>query len=126
LIQRNGETFLLQTTRAGFILATLGSAIGLGNVWRFSYVAGENGGGAFLLVYLGAVLVVGVPLLLGELALGRHTLGGIAIAILVGWLWGKQTALQSSDLGTGALAGAWLFTLRFVVPAVILRSAGIL
>lgn len=68
------------TTRAGFILATLGSAIGLGNVWRFSYVAGENGGGAFLLVYLAAVVVVGVPLLLAELALGRHTQGDVVQA----------------------------------------------
>lgn len=57
----------------GFLLATLGSAVGLGNVWRFSYVAGENGGGAFLLVYLVMVFLVGVPLLLGEFALGRST-----------------------------------------------------
>jgi neurotransmitter:Na+ symporter, NSS family len=68
------------TTRAGFILATLGSAIGLGNVWRFSYVAGENGGGAFLLVYLAAVVVVGLPLLLAELALGRHAQGDVVRA----------------------------------------------
>jgi NSS family neurotransmitter:Na+ symporter len=57
----------------GFLLATLGSAVGLGNIWRFSYVAGENGGGAFLLVYLVMVFLVGVPLLLGEFALGRST-----------------------------------------------------
>lgn len=55
----------------GFLLAALGASVGLGNVWRFSYVAGENGGGAFLLVYLLMVLLIGVPLLLGELALGR-------------------------------------------------------
>ena len=59
------------SNRAGFILATLGSAIGLGNIWRFAYVAGENGGGAFLIVYLVAIVVVGLPLLLAELALGR-------------------------------------------------------
>ncbi|MFN3657399.1 MAG: sodium-dependent transporter [Pseudolabrys sp.] len=58
-------------TRYGFILATLGAAIGIGNIWRFPYVMGENGGGAFLLVYLGAVLLVGLPMLLGELAVGR-------------------------------------------------------
>jgi NSS family neurotransmitter:Na+ symporter len=58
-------------SNAGFILATLGSAVGLGNVWRFSYVAGENGGGAFLAVYVATVFAVGVPLLLGELAIGR-------------------------------------------------------
>ena len=56
---------------SGFLLAALGSAIGLGNIWRFSYVAGENGGGAFLIVYLAVVFLVGIPLLLGELALGR-------------------------------------------------------
>jgi len=56
----------------GFLLAALGSAVGLGNVWRFSYVAGENGGGAFLLIYLIIVLLAGVPLLLGEFALGRR------------------------------------------------------
>ncbi|MDE2607475.1 MAG: sodium-dependent transporter [Burkholderiales bacterium] len=55
----------------GFMLAALGSAVGLGNVWRFSYVVGENGGGAFLLVYLLALLLVGVPLLVAEFALGR-------------------------------------------------------
>lgn len=56
---------------SGFLLAALGSAVGLGNIWRFSYVAGENGGGAFLLVYFIMVFLVGVPLLLGEFALGR-------------------------------------------------------
>ena len=60
-------------SNSGFLLATLGSAVGLGNVWRFSYVAGENGGGAFLLVYLVMVILVGMPLLLGEFALGRST-----------------------------------------------------
>lgn len=65
----------------GFLLAALGSAVGLGNVWRFSYVAGENGGGAFLLVYLGMVFLVGVPLLLGEFALGRSTQRESAAAI---------------------------------------------
>lgn len=58
---------------SGFLLAALGSAIGLGNIWRFSYVAGENGGGAFLVVYMAVVFLVGIPLLLGELALGRST-----------------------------------------------------
>lgn len=71
-------------SRAGFLLAALGSAVGLGNLWRFSYVVGENGGGAFLLVYLLMVLLVGVPLLLAEFALGRNarseSLGAVALA----------------------------------------------
>lgn len=57
----------------GFLLAAVGAAVGLGNVWRFSYVAGENGGGAFVLVYVVAVLSLGWPLLIAELAIGRTT-----------------------------------------------------
>lgn len=57
----------------GFGLAVLGSAIGLGNIWRFPYVMGEHGGAAFLLVYLLVVLLMGLPLLLGEFAAGYHT-----------------------------------------------------
>jgi NSS family neurotransmitter:Na+ symporter len=53
------------------MLAALGAAVGLGNIWRFSYVAGENGGGAFVLAYLVAVLALGWPLLIAELAIGR-------------------------------------------------------
>jgi len=65
----------------GFLLAALGSAVGLGDIWRFPYVVGENGGGAFLLVYLIAVLIVGVPLLLGEFALGRYMQSESATAV---------------------------------------------
>ncbi len=59
-------------TRAGFVLATIGSAAGLGNIWRFSYVAGENGGAAFLLIYIICVALLGVPLMLGEFCIGRR------------------------------------------------------
>ena len=52
------------SSRQGVILATIGSAVGLGNIWRFSYVTGENGGAAFLLAYLFFVIVVGVPKIL--------------------------------------------------------------
>ncbi len=57
----------------GFIFAAAGSAIGLGNIWRFPYSAGENGGGAFVLIYLLFVLGIGIPVLLSELSLGRLT-----------------------------------------------------
>lgn len=59
-------------SKSGFILAALGSAVGLGNIWRFPYVAGENGGGAFVLVYIGAVVLLGLPLVIAELAIGRN------------------------------------------------------
>ncbi|QKG83714.1 sodium-dependent transporter [Kroppenstedtia pulmonis] len=58
-------------SRAGFILAALGSAIGLGNIWRYPYVAYENGGGAFLLPYFIALLTAGIPILLLEYSLGH-------------------------------------------------------
>jgi neurotransmitter:Na+ symporter, NSS family len=60
-------------SRAGFVMAAIGAAVGLGNIWRFSYVAGEHGGGAFLLVYLAAILVLGIPLVIAEAAIGRHS-----------------------------------------------------
>ena len=58
-------------SRAGFILAALGSAAGLGNIWRFAYVAGENGGGAFFFAYLACVLMIGLPIMIAEFAIGR-------------------------------------------------------
>jgi neurotransmitter:Na+ symporter, NSS family len=57
----------------GFILATAGSAIGLGNIWKFPYITGENGGGAFVLIYLLCIAVIGLPVMLCEITLGRHT-----------------------------------------------------
>ena len=55
-----------------FLLAAIGSAVGLGNIYRFPYVVGENGGGAFVLLYLGIVLVFGIPLVMTELTIGRR------------------------------------------------------
>ncbi len=60
-------------SRAGFIIAAAGSAVGLGNIWKFPYVAGENGGGAFLILYLLCIAATGVPIMLAELALGRKS-----------------------------------------------------
>lgn len=59
------------SSQSAFILAAVGSAVGLGNIWKFPYIVGENGGGAFVLVYLACILVIGLPILLSELALGR-------------------------------------------------------
>ena len=55
----------------GFIMAAAGSAIGLGNIWRFPFITGMNGGGAFVLVYLGCMLLIGLPVMLAEFAMGR-------------------------------------------------------
>ncbi len=55
----------------GFLLAAIGFSVGLGNIWRFPYVAGENGGSAFVIIYLACAFVIGLPLLVSELAIGR-------------------------------------------------------
>jgi len=60
-------------SRLGFILAAAGSAIGLGNIWKFPYITGENGGGLFVLFYLLCVLLVGLPIMLAEFVIGRST-----------------------------------------------------
>jgi NSS family neurotransmitter:Na+ symporter len=58
-----------------FMLATIGAAVGLGNLWRFPYIAGQNGGAAFVLIYIGFVLLLGVPVMMAELAMGRRGRG---------------------------------------------------
>lgn len=59
-------------SKIGIVLATAGSAVGLGNVWRFPYMAGENGGAAFILIYIGCILLLGLPGMISEFIVGRH------------------------------------------------------
>ncbi len=84
-------------TRLGFILAAAGSAIGLGNIWKFPYITGENGGGLFVLIYLVCIVLVGLPIMIAEVLMGRATQstpvgafamlkGGNTSWKLVGWL----------------------------------------
>ena len=120
--------------RTAFVLATVASAVGLGNIWRFAYVAGENGGGAFLLAYLAAVAILGLPLMLAEFALGRRAradvvsayafemrsprwawAGWLAVAaalailsyyaVIAGWAWRYFGTYLGSRLGGGAAGG---------------------
>ncbi|SDO43617.1 sodium-dependent transporter [Vreelandella arcis] len=73
-------------SKRAFILAVTGAAVGLGNIWRFPYVAGENGGAAFLLVYVAFVLLLGIPVMMAEILIGRagrqgpmQSLGALAV-----------------------------------------------
>ena len=59
-----------------FIMAATGSAVGLGNIWKFPYITGEYGGGAFVLVYLACILIIGIPVMTAEIMLGRR--GGLS------------------------------------------------
>ncbi len=80
-------------TRAGFLFAAIGSAVGLGNIWRFPYIAYENGGGAFLLPYLVALLTAGIPLLILAYTIGHRYRGSPPLAFhrmsrgttMIGW-----------------------------------------
>ncbi|RUR36019.1 sodium-dependent transporter [Vreelandella populi] len=67
--------------RWGFVLAATGSAVGLGNIWKFPYITGEYGGGAFVLVYLACIFAVGVPVMMSEIAFGRRGRGSPIDAI---------------------------------------------
>ena len=60
------------SSRMAFVLAVTGSAVGLGNIWKFPYIAGQNGGGAFVLVYLVCVVVIGMPVMMSEILIGRR------------------------------------------------------
>ena len=67
-------------SRLGIVLATAGSAVGLGNVWRFPYMTGENGGAAFILIYFACILLLGIPGMLSEFIVGRHAQANAARA----------------------------------------------
>jgi len=60
------------SSRWAFVLAATGSAVGLGNIWKFPYITGQNGGGAFVLVYLVCIVIIGVPIMMAEIMLGRR------------------------------------------------------
>lgn len=77
-------------TRFGFYLLAIGSACGLGNLWRFPYVVGENGGGAFILLYVFMALAIGAPMLIAELMLGKNTRKSVIVAT-------QQMAQKSSS-----------------------------
>ncbi len=83
-------------SKFGFIMAAAGSAVGLGNIWRFPYITGQNGGGAFVLVYIACVLLIGVPLLFTEMGLGRYTKKSTIGAF-------KDTGANAFWMGIGAI-----------------------
>lgn len=89
-------------SRLGVILATAGSAVGLGNVWRFPYMTGQNGGAAFILIYLGCVLLLGIPCMLSEFIIGRR---GAANTSRV---YSNTTLDHNAQLAQRGLAAHWL------------------
>ncbi|MGM8216793.1 sodium-dependent transporter [Bacillaceae bacterium W0354] len=105
-------------TRAGFILAAAGSAIGLGNIWRFPYVAYEGGGGAFFIPYLIALLTAGIPILIMEFTMGHKYRGSAPLTFArinkkfewVGW-WGVFVSFVISAYYAVIIAWAMSYTI---------------
>ena len=114
--------------RTGFILAAVGSAVGLGNMWRFSYLAAENGGAAFAALYLVMTLVIGLPVLLAELVVGRGAQRAPvqALAHYGGRAWGSLGVLF---VVAGFTIGAYYsviagWTLRYAVVGILWGFGG--
>ena len=122
----NRTTF---ATKLGVIAAAVGSAVGLGNIWRFPYETGQNGGGAFLLVYLICVAVLGIPLIISEFLLGRTSkmnVGGTFKKLAPGSHWGVIGYLSVLAsfliLGFYTVIAGW--TLEYIYQAVTNGFAG--
>lgn len=103
------------SSRMAFILAVTGSAVGLGNIWKFPYVVGQNGGGAFVLVYLACVAVIGMPVMMSEILIGRRgRRNPIATMKLLGQEEGKSRHWQWVG-GMGVLAGILILSYYSVI-----------
>ena len=93
-------------SKLGMILATAGGAVGLGNVWRFPYMAGENGGAVFILIYFACVLLLGLPCMVSEFIIGRHAASNTARAYTklahgTPWKWVGYLGVLTGFLITG-------------------------
>jgi neurotransmitter:Na+ symporter, NSS family len=116
------------TTRWGFVLAATGSAIGLGNIWKFPYMTGENGGGAFVIVYLACIVVVGLPVLMAEILLGRRAQRNPATSMELLAREARATPRWRYVGLVGIVAGALILSFYSVVAgwmlAYLVRAAG--
>ncbi len=115
------------SSRMAFILAVTGSAVGLGNIWKFPYIAGENGGGAFVLVYLVCVIVIGMPVMMAEILIGRRgRRNPVATMELLGQEEGSSGRWRWVG-GMGVLAGVLILSYYSVIAgwtlAYVVKSA---
>jgi NSS family neurotransmitter:Na+ symporter len=112
------------TNRWVFILAATGSAVGLGNIWKFPYITGENGGGAFVLMYLACILLVGIPIMMAEVLIGRR---GRLSPINSMKATAKESMLDQRWAAVGwlgAIAGFLIFSFYSVVAGWVLYYIG--
>lgn len=116
-------------SRLGIILATAGSAVGLGNVWRFPYMAGQNGGAVFILIYVGCVLLLGIPCMVSEFIIGRHAQANTAraysrLANGTPWKWVGLLGVLTGFLITGYYAVVSGWCLEYIFASLTGRLSG--
>ena len=109
-------------SKIGAILAAAGSAVGLGNIWRFPYEAGNHGGAAFILVYLACVFILGMPIMIAEFTVGRRAKAstGKAFGILAPgtqWKWLGRLGVLSGLLILGYYSVVAGWTLEYIVTS---------
>ncbi len=110
-------------SKLGVVLATAGSAVGLGNVWRFPYMAGENGGAVFIIIYIACVLVLGLPCMVSEFIIGRHAASNTARAYTklsngTAWKWVGYLGVLTGFLITGYYGVVAGWCLQYVYASV--------
>ena len=116
-------------SKLGVILASAGSAVGLGNVWRFPYETGSHGGAAFILIYLGCIILLGLPIMIAEFIIGRHSKANTAGAYQIlapgtHWRWvGRMCVLTGFlILSYYSVVAGW--TLEYILEAVTNSFSG--
>lgn len=109
-------------SKLGVILASAGSAVGLGNIWRFPYETGENGGAAFIIIYLGCVLLMGIPIMIAEFLIGRRSRSNTAgayqrLAPGTQWKWVGRMGVLAGFLILSYYTVVAGWTLEFIYEA---------
>lgn len=114
----------LFATKIGVVAATVGSAVGLGNIWRFPYEAGTHGGGAFLIVYIACVFAIGIPVMCSEFIMGRSTHRNVKGAFKMltnrsGWHWVSYVGIMASlmILSFYSVVAGW--TMEYLYQSVV-------
>lgn len=116
-------------SKLGVILASAGSAVGLGNIWRFPYETGNHGGAAFILIYLGCILLLGLPIMIAESLIGRHSQANTARAYQIlapgtQWRWVGRMGVLAGFLILGYYSVVAGWTLEYIFEAVSNSFAG--
>jgi len=116
-------------SKLGVILASAGSAVGLGNIWRFPYETGNHGGAAFILIYLGCILLLGLPIMIAEFLIGRHSQANTARAYQIlapgtQWRWVGRMGVLAGFLILGYYSVVAGWTLEYIFEAVSNSFAG--